>query len=966
MMDSNLSLALSFRPERLVSPVETATAIPFLTWLLLQARPGVLVQLHAREGNLFFAACQLVADAGLATRCYAVDDSRDAEEATFIPEGGATASRQEEHSSRGRRFSGFSWWLDMPADLAVQNFDNGTVDFLILDGRRAADELHQLLQIWQSRLSPQSVVLLDGADRGGADSASTWSGLSDVVGSSVVLLEAGQGVLLLGNAVPSVIQDSVQGALASGVVNVLAERGTALVDAVQCRVQRQQLDHLTVVADALREELAERRQSQEQALHQHRQSQEQVRGLEDENRVLRSERDNLHDAHQAASQEVLRLTNVVQDILNSSCWRLTAPIRWLGDPINRARRKLLALYRFVALRGGVLNTSGRVMQLLRAEGIDGLRRRLQHAERMMDPQSAPPPGEPPRQESYHQWLEQNDPTDQAAMEALRARVDGAALNTRFSVVMPVYNPPLDYLRQAIESVQAQVYTNWELCIADDASPRQEVRNMLSEMAAADPRIKLVFCAENGGISEASNAALRVATGDFIALLDNDDMLTPHALAHMVLAIAANPQADMLYSDEDKIDEHNVRRDPYFKSDFNYELFLAQNMVCHLGVYRRSIVERIGGFRRGYEGAQDWDLALRMVETVGQAAVVHVPRVLYHWRAIAGSTALALGEKNYAHDAQLKSVASHLQRIGKTDSRVEVGPEFGLLRVRHAIPADRPIVSIVIPTRDRVELISMCVDSILEKTGYDRYEIVIVDNGTVEPAALEYLQRIDRLDNVHVFREDIPFNYSRLVNLGVEHSRGEYVLLLNNDIEIIQRDWIEEMLSFASQEGVGCVGARLWFPDMTLQHGGVVLGIGGVAGHAHKFLRKGQPGYFSRAGAHQVFSAVTAACLMVRKSIWQAVGGLDERLKVAFNDIDFCIRVREAGYRNIYTPYAEFIHHESASRGTDLSGEKLRRFQQEVETMRTRWQHLLEKDPAYSPNLTLVHEDFSLAWPSRVS
>ena len=553
------------------------------------------------------------------------------------------------------------------------------------------------------------------------------------------------------------------------------------------------------------------------------------------------------------------------------------------------------------------------------------------------------------------------------MAALGQKIEDLGITTTFSVVMPVYNPPLDYLRQAIESVQAQVYPHWEICIADDASPNAAVRELLTELAAQDPRIKLVFREKNGHISAATNSALEIATGDYIALMDNDDLLPPHALAYMALAAHQHPQAGLIYSDEDKVTEDNVRQAPYFKCQFNYELFLSQNMISHFGVYRRSVLEEIGGFRVGYEGAQDWDLALRVIEKVGPENIVHVPRVLYHWRIFPGSTALALEEKDYALKAQIESITSHLQRIGKPDTQVYPAPGIpGLLRIKHRLPDPLPLVSIVIPTRDRVELLSMCVNSILEKTAYPNYQIVVVDNGSTDEKALAYLDSIAKDERVKVIRADIPFNYSALNNLGVAQTDGEYLVLMNNDIEITQTDWLEEMLAFACQPDIGCVGAQLWYPNNTLQHGGVVLGIGGVASHAHKGIPRGNFGYFGRASAHQMFSAVTAACLMIRKSTYQAVDGFDETLKVAYNDVDFCLKVRAQGLRNLYNPFASFIHHESASRGSDQEGSNQQRLAAEAAIMKQRWGALIADDPAYSPNLTLLGDDFSMAWPSRVA
>ena len=749
---------------------------------------------------------------------------------------------------------------------------------------------------------------------------------------------AGVADMLLGAQIQAGMQAQIEALTAQ-----LAERDEQCAQLQRTQAELQQkLDGIQVVEEArLKERLAEANQALEEA----------------------------RAARQASDQHAAELHHLATALQQSLCWRVTAPIRWVGTPINRTRQKVALVRRSIAMRGGVGKTASQAVNILRNEGVQGLQARISNAERLLNVPAAAAqaallqPGEDP----YHGWLRLYDPTDKAAMAALSQKIEDLGITTTFSVVMPVYNPPLDYLRQAIESVQAQVYPHWEICIADDASPNAAVRELLTELAAEDPRIKLVFREKNGHISAATNSALEIATGDYIALMDNDDLLPPHALAYMALAAHQHPQAGLIYSDEDKVTEDNVRQAPYFKCQFNYELFLSQNMISHFGVYRRSVLEEIGGFRVGYEGAQDWDLALRVIEKVGPENIVHVPRVLYHWRIFPGSTALALEEKDYALKAQIESITSHLQRIGKPDTQVYPAPGIpGLLRIKHRLPDPLPLVSIVIPTRDRVELLSMCVNSILEKTAYPHYQIVVVDNGSTDEKALAYLDSIAKDERVKVIRADIPFNYSALNNLGVAQTDGEYLVLMNNDIEITQTDWLEEMLAFACQPDIGCVGAQLWYPNNTLQHGGVVLGIGGVASHAHKGIPRGNFGYFGRASAHQMFSAVTAACLMIRKSTYQAVDGFDETLKVAYNDVDFCLKVRAQGLRNLYNPFASFIHHESASRGSDQEGSNQQRLAAEAAIMKQRWGALIADDPAYSPNLTLLGDDFSMAWPSRVA
>ena len=566
-------------------------------------------------------------------------------------------------------------------------------------------------------------------------------------------------------------------------------------------------------------------------------------------------------------------------------------------------------------------------------------------------------------ERYTTWVRKHDTLSRSDLGVLRRRASSFPRQPTISVVMPVRNTPLAILDKAIRSVLDQAYVNWELCIADDASSMPGIRQLLERHAAKDSRIRLRFRDSRGNIAAASNTALEMATGEFIALLDHDDVLPSHALYWVAEAINRHPDARLLYSDEDKIDMKGKRFDPYFKSDFNYELFLAQNMVSHFGVYRRDLICSLGGFRSGFDGSQDYDLALRVVAAIQRTQIVHIPRILYHWRAIAGSVALSRTEKDFCAPAAWRAVTDHLQPLGGV---VERAPEALMYhRIRHQLPAVLPLVSIVICTRDHEALLRRAVESIRSLSTYPHYELVIVDNGSRDPQAVAYLASLASQPGIQVIRDDSPFNYSRLNNGAVAHCRGEVICLLNDDIEVITPNWLEEMVAFAIKPDVGAVGARLWYPDGTLQHGGVIIGAGGVAGHAHLRLPKGSPGYFGRAVLQQELSAVTGACLMVRRTVFAEVGGLDEQIAVAFNDIDFCLRLRGAGYRNIWTPFAELIHHESASRGLEDSPEKIARFQREVRLMHERWGDVLAGDPYYNPNLSMRSGDYSLdRSPSR--
>ncbi|WP_225972555.1 glycosyltransferase family 2 protein [Ephemeroptericola cinctiostellae] len=562
---------------------------------------------------------------------------------------------------------------------------------------------------------------------------------------------------------------------------------------------------------------------------------------------------------------------------------------------------------------------------------------------------------------YKAWMNSVEPSTIPSNQAIEQSIRLFAHPPLISVVMPTYNTPEKYLRLCIESIIKQSYPHWELCIADDNSPQTHVQRILKEYAQRDPRIKYTIREVNGHISAASNSALALATGNFVALLDHDDELPSYALYFIAEAINAHPDAAVIYSDEDKIDEAGSRFEPHFKSDWNPDLFLSQNYVSHLGVYRRTLLEQISGFRLGVEGSQDQDLLLRCLPHINATQIIHVPRILYHWRTLPGSTAMAAGEKTYTTDAGIKALEDYFQQTGQ-QVRVEMGKVPNTYRTHYPIPTPEPLVSLLIPTRDKVELVETAVRSILEKSTYQNYEILILDNGSIEDATLSYFIAIQAQDSrVRVLRWDFPFNYSAINNFGASQAKGEILGLINNDIEVISPEWLSEMVSHAIRPEIGCVGAKLYYPDETLQHAGVLLGVGGVANHAHLRSPRSSLGPFARLTSVQNFSAVTAAVLLVKKRTFNQVNGLNEKdLTIAFNDVDFCLRVRQLGLRNIWTPYAELYHYESISRGSEDNPEKLARFNAEVEYMQTTWGPLLEQDPMYNPNLNRSKPDYSIA------
>ncbi len=523
-----------------------------------------------------------------------------------------------------------------------------------------------------------------------------------------------------------------------------------------------------------------------------------------------------------------------------------------------------------------------------------------------------------------------------------------------SILMPVYNVEKEWLKKAINSIKKQWYNNWELCIVDDCSEHKGIKTYLKKIN--HPKIKISFLKKNLGISEASNEALKMARGEYIALLDHDDELTPNAL-YEVVKVLNKKKYDIIYSDEDKIDFNGFYCDPHFKPDFSYDMFLSQNYINHLCVLKTSIVKKIGGWRKGFEGAQDYDLFLRIIKHTKN--IFHIPKVLYHWRKVVGSTSYEFSSKSYAQEAGRKAIESYLKASG-IKAIVKNGKIPGTYKINYFIKK-KPLVSIIIPFKDNSYLLRKCLNSILSKTTNENYEVICINNNSIEKETFELIDEFTKTyKQIKFFNYNKPFNFSKINNFAIrEFSKGQHIVLLNSDIEIITKNWIEEMVMYSQKSDIGVVGCLLYYPDGTIQHAGIILGIGGVAGHSHKYFNKNNPGYFGRIFITQNLSAVTGAFMMFKRKVFDEVKGFDERLKIAFNDVDFCLKVREKGYRNIYTPWVEAYHYESKTRGYEDTNEKIKRFKKEYNYMKKKWGKILKNDPYYNPNLTLEKEDFSL-------
>ena len=527
----------------------------------------------------------------------------------------------------------------------------------------------------------------------------------------------------------------------------------------------------------------------------------------------------------------------------------------------------------------------------------------------------------------------------------------------FSILVPLYNTPEKYLTAMIDSVTGQTYEKWELCLADGSDAEHAyVGEICGKYAKKDPRIRYRKLEKNGGISENTNACLEMAAGDYVGLFDHDDLLHPFALSEYMKVICGE-NADFIYSDENTF--HDTPADaywPHYKPDFAPDTLRSYNYICHFTVFKKSLLEKAGGgFRKEYDGSQDYDIILRLTEQASH--IVHIPRVLYYWRAHKDSTAADIASKPYTMDAAKAAIAEHLKRTG-LEGRVLDSVIPSTYKVQYTIEGN-PLISLIIPNKDHIDDLAKCLDSIRSKSTWSNWEAIVVENNSTEEATFAYYREIEKDSRIRVVRWEREFNFSAINNFGVRQAKGDYILLLNNDTEIITPDWMEQMLMFAQRKDVGAVGAMLYYPDDTVQHAGVILGIGGVAGHSHKYFRRGDYGYASRMTIAQNLSAVTAACVLIPRKVWDEVEGLDEGFAVAFNDVDLCMKIRKAGYLIVWTPYAELYHYESKSRGLEDNPEKQKRFKGEIDRFMSRWgKELADGDPYYNPNLTLVTEDFA--------
>jgi glycosyltransferase involved in cell wall biosynthesis len=877
--------------------------IPFAMYAVGAFRPRVLVELGAHAGDSYCAFCQAVMEGGLETRCYAIDTWEGDPHTGFY---GAQVL-EELKKYHDPLYGHFSTLVKATFDAAVELFRDGEIDLLHVDGYHTYEAVGHDFAVWLPKLSRKGIVLLHDTQERRSDFGTWrfWEELKERFPHFEFTHGHGLGVLIVGEEAPEAARRLA--ALSDDDAEVVREFFSGLGHRVSLLARQ----------SALQEDLIEVKS----------------RLAEHEAKIRE-----LTDQLAVASQEIA----LVQA---SEAWKMGLALSKIGGWI----------FPEGSIQKGTLVLGWRALRIAHREGLGGLLKRIRsrglrsiwHQRVQMD--------------NYGSWIAMYDAITESDRRAIRAHIRALPYKPLISVIMPVCDPREEHLRAAIDSVRKQLYPNWELCIADDASSNESIRQILRHYAKIDTRIRVVFRAVRGHISAASNSALEVARGDFVALLDHDDQIPEHALYMVAVEVNEHPDAVVIYTDEDKLDEKGERLSPYFKCDWNPDLFYGQNMITHLGVYRADLVRQVGGFREGFEGSQDYDLALRVVELVRPGQVRHIPHVLYHWRITEGSAALDLRNKSYAHEAARKALQSHFNRCGINAQSIPAPGYPYFHRALFTLPSDLPLVTVIIPTRNAKNLLERAVAGV-RRARYDRVELIIVDNQSDDPETLAYLSDLRR-SGVTILSHDQPFNWSALNNFAASQARGDVLLFLNNDVEPLDDEWLEEMVRHISRPEVAVVGAALYYPDGRLQHGGVLLGLGGVAGHAHHGFPMMHPGYFGRAVLVQNFSAVTGACMATRKNVFLELGGFDaENLPVSFNDVDYCLRVRERGYRVVWTPYARLYHLEGASRGRGSADSPRHRL--EIDYMRRRWGHLLESDPYYNPNLTLDRADFSLAWPPR--
>lgn len=918
-------------PVKLSPPWSWAGHIPFAMWFVQQQKPETIVELGTHTGHSYFAFCQSIKDYNISTRCYAVDTWKGDHQAGYYGE----EVYQDVRCHNNELYSNFSTLLRMTFDEARYNFSDASIDLLHIDGLHTYEAVKHDFTTWLPKLSRQGVILFHDITVRHGDFGvwKLWEELSAIYPHLAFDHSWGLGVLFTGDNPKPVILDLIDlwsNPLQQSLFKCLfAEAGSKMEHKRISTLKDQAIaerEHIIASRDfAIAERdhnhkletnrLTTEIREKEQSIIEHKSALDRViKELDDKTSWL-------HDQN----VKITNLERELQAIKTSRSWKFIKPARKFSKSLHKRARKL--------------------KRMIAAEPVQ--------------------PSEELESQDYLLWIQTFETCSQEKINLIELEIGSMDQPPLISVVMPVYEPTPAFLDAAINSVRQQVYPHWELCIADDCSPNGQIRKLITMHAEEDSRIRYVFRKENGHISAASNSAIELANGDYIALLDHDDMLHPLALYWNAKEIINHPDAALIYSDEDKIDENGIRTGPYFKSDFNYDLLLCQNMISHLGVYKTSIVKQIGGFRKGLEGSQDYDLVLRTLESIAPRQVRHIPKVLYHWRIHDQSTSLSVDAKPYALIAASAAIQEHLNRTGINAKVVEAidAPVFSRIRYEH--PQAEPLVNIVIVHQNNHSDTLRCISSLLEKTTYRNYILTLLAKRTDGKEIRKLMADFRNTERIKIELVTTGSGYASMTNHAAAKSCSDFLCLLNDNLEIVTEDWLTELVNHAMQPDIGAAGAKIVSKTGTLEHCGIIMGIGGIAGYPHKHQPNRTTGYVGRACLQQRFSALAGGCLVIRHKTFLEAGGMSKVMKNAEPAlIDFTLKLTQAGLRNIWTPYAELLIHKDNGKHANGNPIHYNWTTQEIRYIQQRWKHMIEHDPAYNPNLSARNEDFRPAWPPR--
>ena len=926
----------NYLPNYLSHVTSWHSHIPFAYDLIHKIKPRVIVELGVHYGDSYFSFCEAVNDHNLECKCFGIDTWTGEKHAGFY--GNEVWSEVEKYNNDN--YINFSSLIKNTFNAALDSFDNDSIDLLHIDGLHTYDAVKEDFHNWFPKVSQSGIILIHDINEKNNDFEvwKFWREIKQNYECFELNYEHGLGILLKNShaSIHSSIKEMLSNSCCELYYEIIGKN--LLLNSCKIKLETELKDFELKYENILQKNRLEVINYREE--------------LEQISCSLTECENNLN----FTLRDKIILQDKIRRITTSFSWKSTSPIRFLRrkiiDPLLKKESHFDPQVYFDLnpdVRDYYNNDLNMAIKHFQIHGKKEGRLYFY----------------PDSNFTYQMWIECFDLITDEKLKILHSQNQGLTERPLISVIIPVYNVNSSIFLETIQSVKYQIYQNWELIIVDDFSTDKSLIELLTQIGESDERITVIFRNKNGHISEASNTGLKYVSGKFVVFLDHDDLLREHSLLRLAQKINEHPDCKLIYTDEDKIDLLGKRISPYFKPNWNPDLLLSQNYICHLCCIKTTVIHEVSGFRKGYEGCQDWDLFLRVTERLNYREIIHIPEILYHWRKVVGSTACGISSKNYVYENTLKTIRAALERRGVNGSVELICKPNNYIKINYPLPPkeSQPLVSILIPTRDYLNFLEKCVSGILQNTSYENFEILILDNDSKNKNTLKYFDMLKEDDRIKIIRVPGKFNFSQIINTGVKYARGELLLFLNNDIEPINKDWLSEMVSHGIRKNIGCVGAKLFYQDDSIQHGGVILGLGGLAGHAYRKFPKHHAGMGSRLNLLQNFLAVTGACLLLKSEIFNKVNGFNEiDLKVAFNDVDLCLRVHEAGYRNIWTPFAQLYHYESASRGDDLSGQKLKRYNKEAEYIKKHWMKYLKSDPYYNPNLTVDREDFSLGRP----